>query len=211
MHGRDPETVPGHADCASQPLVDGSEQSGHGTVRGEGGLPLVRFDEVVELDEVDSVDTQTLKTLFQLSPCCVAGSLPGLGSEKELVAVVLEKIEKSPLTFAVRRRRINVVDAGVADGLERGIGPALAHRGKRRGSEDQAAALVAGGSERETADRGHEVPRRWRTVARSSGMPVPLSALTQVTSLRATPSFSVNSVRRFFDFDGLTLSALVAT
>ena len=38
-----------------------------------------------------------------------------------------------------------------------------------------------------------------------------LSALTQVTPLRATPRFSVNSVRRFFDFDGLTLSALVAT
>ncbi len=52
------------------------------------------------------------------------------------------------LRGAVRRRGVDVVDAGLVDESERGVGALLAHRAERGGAEDQSRRRVTGSSER---------------------------------------------------------------
>ena len=73
---------------------------------------LVGLDEVVQLDEVDLVDAEPLERALQLAPGAVAVALAGLRRQEELVAVVGEERRQAQLRLAVRRGRVDVVDAG---------------------------------------------------------------------------------------------------
>ena len=113
-----------------------------------GGFPIAIFDQVVELDEVDLIDTQPLQAPFEFGPSCTAGAFAGLGRQENLAAMVLQPWRQPQLRLAVARSRIEVVHARGAHEFDRGIGAALAHRAKRSRSEDDTRAVVTGAPER---------------------------------------------------------------
>ena len=70
MHPRDAEPVAGHADEAHEALVARLERRLERAALAQGGLPLDRVDQVVQLDQVDVVDSQPL----QRAPDPLAGA-----------------------------------------------------------------------------------------------------------------------------------------
>ncbi len=138
----------GHTDEADEPFVARRDQGGDDTVGREGGVPLVGLDEVVQLDEVDLIDPHPIERPLEFGPRCAPLSLTRLGGEEEPVAIRREERCQSKLRLAVRRRGVDVVDAGRIDELERGIGTRLAHRPECRGTEDDAGRLVTRPAER---------------------------------------------------------------
>ena len=88
MHAGDAQAVPGHPDVADEPLVAGPGQRLDGAAGPVGDLPLVRLDEVVQLDQIDMVDVHALQRPLQLGAGGVALPLAGLGGQEHRVPVV---------------------------------------------------------------------------------------------------------------------------
>src|SRR2546430_5960980 len=88
MLPRSGHAVTGDADEAHEA---GVARLGRGTQRAvsrERGLPLVLRDEVVELDEIDVVDAESLQRSTDLVLCLGVRALAGLRREEEVIAVV---------------------------------------------------------------------------------------------------------------------------
>lgn len=77
----------GHTNEPDQSFVAGLGQSLHCTVGTVGLLPVVLFDQVVELDEIDMVDAESFERQLQFGPSTTAGSIAGLGCKKDLAAM----------------------------------------------------------------------------------------------------------------------------
>ena len=104
-------------------------------------LPFVRLDQVVELDQVDRLDPQPPERPLQLGAGGIAAPLTGLGGEEELLPV--PGIQADPqLGVAVAGGHVDVVHPVGEEHLEQLVGPILAHRPQRCGTEDHAAADV---------------------------------------------------------------------
>ena len=104
MHPGDAVAVAGHADVAHEPLVAGRGQRLHRAAGREGDLPLVGLDEVVQLDEVDVVDLQSLERALELGAGGVAAPLAGLRGQEEARPVLGHPRPDAQLGVAVRRR-----------------------------------------------------------------------------------------------------------
>ncbi len=61
MHARDAHAVTGDADEPDETLVARLHERGHGAVRTVGDGPLVLLHEVVQLDQIDVVDSHPLQ------------------------------------------------------------------------------------------------------------------------------------------------------
>ncbi len=68
MHPGDADAVPRDTDVAGKALVPCREQRLERAARTGGDLPLVGFDEVVELDQVDMVDAHPLERPLEFGP-----------------------------------------------------------------------------------------------------------------------------------------------
>jgi hypothetical protein len=75
--------VPGDPDGAHEAIVAGPPQRLHRTAGCEGHLPLLRLDEVVELDQVDPVHAEARQRPLEAGPGALAGAVGGLGGEEE--------------------------------------------------------------------------------------------------------------------------------
>jgi hypothetical protein len=82
MHRRDTDAMTGHADEPAEPLVTCSGHRLHDPTHGERLVPLVGFDKIVQLDEVDAVDTHSLQGSLQLGARRSTGTLACLGCQK---------------------------------------------------------------------------------------------------------------------------------
>ena len=128
------------------------------------GLPLARIDEVVELEQVDVVDSESVERTADLLACTGTFTLAGLRREEELVSVLREEGRKPELGFAVRRGRVDVVDAVLEEQFERGVGLSLRDGSERCGAEDRARAVVPGAPERRSRDHALRLAPRHRIV-----------------------------------------------
>ena len=144
VHLGDAQTMAGDADVAHEPLVASAGERLDGAARAVGDVPLVGLDEVVQLDRVDVVNAHPLQRPLELGAGCVTTPFAGLGGEEHLVAVLAQPALQPILGCAVRRGRVDVVDAPAGDGVERGVGALLAHAAERGGAEDQASGGMSG-------------------------------------------------------------------
>ncbi len=144
MHARDGSTVAGDADEPNETLVARLE---HGLERAaftKRLLPFDDVDEVVQLDQVDPIDTHALERASNLRPCALVIASPGLRREKEAVAMLGEPGLQAILRLAVRGGDVDVVDALLQQQLEDGLRLGLRHAPADRGRpEDRSRALVA--------------------------------------------------------------------
>ena len=154
MHARDAQPVAGDADVPHEPFVLGSQQRFHCATRRVGDLPLILFDEIVELHEVDPVDTQPTERPFELGPRRIARAFAGLGGQEELTGVGRQPRRQTQLRIAVRRRGVDVVDAVAEQQRQHLVGLLLAHRAEGGGAEHDPTAEVTGGPESAAFDHG---------------------------------------------------------
>ncbi len=123
MHPGDGYAVPGDADEADEPFVARFDGCLERAALAQCGLPLGRIDEVVELEQVDVVDSEPVERAADLLACTGSLTLAGLRREEELVAVLRQEGRKAELGVAVRRGRIDVVDAVLEEQFERARRP----------------------------------------------------------------------------------------
>jgi hypothetical protein len=74
-------------------------------------VPLVGFDEVVQLDEVDVVDAHPGQRALEAGPRTVAVARVRLGGQEELAGMLREPRREPQLRVAVHRCGVDVVDA----------------------------------------------------------------------------------------------------
>jgi hypothetical protein len=106
----------------------------------------------VQLDQVDMVDPQPLERALEARPRRVPAAVAGLGGDEELAGVRRHPRRHPQLGIAVGGGHVQVVDARLDQHRQQAVGGLLAHRRERRATEDDAAALVARTSERDTVD-----------------------------------------------------------
>ena len=110
-------------------------------------LPLVFFDQIVELDEVDLVDAEASEASLETRPSRGAGPFIRFGGHEEPVAVASQPGGDAQLGVTVGGGGVDVVHAELEEGVENGVGPVLAHGPERRRAEQHPAAAMAGPSE----------------------------------------------------------------
>ena len=152
MHPRDRHAVTGDADEADEPLVARFDGCLQRATLAERGLPLVRIDEVVQLQEVDVVDPEAVERPADLVAGTGTITLARLRRQEELVAVLREQWREPKLGVAVRRSGVDVIDALLEEQLEGRVGFRLRDRAQGRGAEDRARAVVPGAPERRSRD-----------------------------------------------------------
>ena len=69
MHVGDAQPVPGHADVAAQAFGLCLRHRFDHAARTMGLLPLIGFDEIVQLDQVDVVNAQPFEGQLELGAC----------------------------------------------------------------------------------------------------------------------------------------------
>ncbi len=118
----DRPAVAGDADVAYQALIAGGNGRFQRPARAERGLPLVRVDQVVELDQVNVVNVQPLQRAVDLLPRCGRLALAGFGRQEERPPVALDPVAQAHLGLAIAGGRIHVVDAVGQGHVHCGIG-----------------------------------------------------------------------------------------
>ena len=104
MHAGDAQAVTGYPDEPDQSLVAGPRQRLDGAAGSMRRLPLVFFDQIVELDEVDPVDAEACEASLETGPSAGAGPFVRFGGHEEPVAV-REPARGRCATRSHRRRR----------------------------------------------------------------------------------------------------------
>ena len=101
MHLGDARAVAGDADEPHESLVARLRQRFDRAARAVCSVELVGLDEVVQLDEVDAVDTETFERPLELASCRRAVAFARLGGEEVLGAMVGEVRAQSNLGLAI--------------------------------------------------------------------------------------------------------------
>jgi hypothetical protein len=114
----------------------------------------------VQLDRVDVVDAEAVERAPDLLARGGVAALAGLRRDEELALVLPQPVRDAQLGVAVSGGGVDVVDAVLEQQLESAVGVALGPAGERRGAEDHAGGLVAGGSEGGALDHDPEVTPR---------------------------------------------------
>src|SRR4051794_6435716 len=149
MHLRHRQPVPGDAEEPDEAFVARFDRSFERTAVAQRDLPLVRVDEVVQLEEVDFLDAETLERATELVARRRVLTLARLRRKEEVVAVLREPRREAQLGIAVRRSGVDVVDTVLEQHVEveRRICFRLRKRAERGRTEDRARALVARSAE----------------------------------------------------------------
>ncbi len=147
MHLRDPCPVTGDADELHESLLAGLDERSDRTVWRVCDFPLLRLDEIVQLDEIDVIDAEPLQRQFQLGAGGVASARIGLRGEEELVTVICEERLQPQFRVAIRRRRVDVVDTRLQHDVQYFVCLLLAHSAERGGAEQHSGAEMTGTTE----------------------------------------------------------------
>ena len=152
MHGRDGEAVTGHPDEANQPFGPGFDGRFQRATLSERGLPLDDVHQVVELDEIDPVDSETLERSMDLvlGPRVVAFSR--LRCQEEGVRALLQPGCDAKLGIPVGRCRVDVVDSMLQHKLQRPLCLGMGCFAERCCTEERPGALVSGAPELRPGD-----------------------------------------------------------
>ncbi len=137
----------GHADVRHEPLVASREHRFERSARTDRDLPLVGLDEVVQLDQIDTVDTHPLQRPLQLRSSRGTRPLPRLGREEHLVAVLGQPRREPIFRCAVSGCGVDVVDPPLPHQRKGRVGSTLTHPTERCGAEDHSGGSVAGRAE----------------------------------------------------------------
>src|SRR5262249_58056545 len=89
--------------------------------------PVEQFDEVVGLQQVDVVDPEPIERVPDLFACPGVVALASLRGQEDLRAVLLQPRREPKLGVAVRRCRVDVVDAMAEHRRERHVGLPLGY------------------------------------------------------------------------------------
>jgi hypothetical protein len=144
MHRGNSRSVPGNADEAHEPLRPRLDQRFERASGSECGFPLLFIDEIVHLDQIDVVNAQSFERAMHTVARAAVGSIAGLGSEEEALAMLAHPRANSQLGLAVRRGRVDMIDAVLEQRLEHRVRLRLVHRAQRGGAEDDSRALMTG-------------------------------------------------------------------
>src|ERR1700737_4464225 len=109
MRRRDLRAVPGYADVSHQALLTCLDARVECTPRAEGGIPLDRVGEVMELNEIDPIHAQALERKMDLALRRVIRATSRLGGEEKAIAVRFQPGRKPQLSVAVPRGPIDVM------------------------------------------------------------------------------------------------------
>ena len=99
-------SMTGDADVAAQSLLARQEERCDCAVWGEGLLPFISFDQIVQLDQVYRVDTHPFEASFQFGAGSGTFALAGLGGQK-----IVPRVCWRAKGRAVARRRPTVLRA----------------------------------------------------------------------------------------------------
>ena len=147
----------GDADEADEPLVACLDRRLERAARPERRLPLALVDEVVQLEQVDTVGLEQLERAPDLLACGPVLALAGLGREEEVRAVLAHPRPDPELGVAVARSRVDVVDAVLEQELERAVRLVLRGLAERGCAEQRPRADVPGRAEGELLDHALEI------------------------------------------------------
>src|SRR5919106_4673446 len=142
MRCRSVHPMAGDADRAYEAFVSRLQRSLERTARARGATEVLDVANRVELDEVDVLDLQPLERTTDRVVRPRHGTVAGLGRQEDLTADPRHPDAESHLGLAVRRRGVEVVDAGVERLADRGVGDLLRDVADRRPAEDENAAQV---------------------------------------------------------------------
>ena len=171
---RDRDPVAGHADEPDEPLVARLERGFERAAGAQRRLPLVRLDQVVELDQVDVVDPQPLERPLELGSARVAACARRSWWRGRIVAVARHPRAEAKLGVAVARGGVDVVDAVRHVSSSVASASAVGHRTEAAAPKDHAGARGRSGR-REGAGswRHYPPPFRWRHSSFASQTVVP--------------------------------------
>jgi hypothetical protein len=113
---------------ANEPFLPRLDRRLKSSVLAERELPLDHVDQVVQLQQVDVVDAETLERASNLFARSLVVALFGLRRKEEPARVALEPRCDPQLRVAVRGGGVDVVDAVFEQDLERRIRFALRER-----------------------------------------------------------------------------------
>ena len=111
MHAGDTQAVTGDADVSNQSLVTRSDQGLYRAARSERRAPLVLFDQIVQLNQVDLIDAEAGETPLETGPGVGTGPITRLGRHEEPVRVAGQPGGDPQLGVAVGGRGVDVVHA----------------------------------------------------------------------------------------------------
>src|SRR5258708_13996525 len=138
----------GDADEARESGLACLDRGREGAVGTEGGLPIRRIDEVVQLDQVDMIGAEAAQRLADLIPSAPIGALPRLRGEKEPVPTGATEPRCDPeLGVAVAGRGVQVGESVPIDQGARAIGIALGRLRQGGAAENRPRAEVPGTAE----------------------------------------------------------------
>src|SRR5208282_36482 len=140
-------TVTGHSDESHQPLSPRLDDRLERATRAQRGAPFSFIDEVMQLDQVDMIDTQPLERSMKTRAGAIVGAIAGLGGEEEVLAMLPHPGADSQLRLAVCGGRVDMVDAIFEQRLEDAIRAILLHSAQRGGAEDYPRAWMSSASE----------------------------------------------------------------
>ena len=152
VHRGDAHAVAGDADVPGQPFVTGPHERLDGTCRAVRGLPLILLDEIVQLDQIDVIDTHPFERPLEARPGAVGGPIARLRGEKDVVAMRRQPRRQAILGNAVVGRRVPVVDAELEQHVEQRVGFLLRGVEQAGAAEDHPAALMPRPPELRTID-----------------------------------------------------------
>jgi hypothetical protein len=160
VHARNGAAVAGDADEPNEAFVTRLDSRLQRAALAQRLLPLDHVDQVVQLDQVDAVDTHALERAPDLRPRAVVVAAARLRREEEAVAVLCEPRLQAILRLAVRGGNVDVVDAVLEQELEHAVGLGLRHApADRGGAEDRPRALVSGAAEQGRRDHLLSLPQ----------------------------------------------------
>jgi len=130
-----------------EPFVARCHERLDGSPRSMRELPLVLFDEVVELDEVDMVDPKPIERALEARPRGAAEPVLGFGGKEEPAPVLRHPGGEPELGVTVGRSYVDVVDAELKEEGKELVGAFLPHPTERGGSKNDPAARMCGPAE----------------------------------------------------------------
>src|SRR5579862_3742708 len=143
MHRGDLRAVTGDADKPHQPLRSRFDQRLERAACSQSRRPFILGDQVVHLDQIDLIDAQPLERSMETVASALIAAVAGFGREKKSLAMLAHPRTDPQFRFAVRRRRIDMIDAVFEQHLEHAVSLVLLHPAERGGAEKNSCALMS--------------------------------------------------------------------
>src|SRR5580704_1930177 len=153
MHRGNLRAMTGNADKPHEPLRSRFDQSLKRATGSQSGRPFILGDQVVHLDQIYLIDAQALQRTMKTVASALIRAIAGFSGEKKSLAMLVHPRTDSQFRFAVRRRRIDMIDAIFEQHLEHAVRLVLLHPTESGGSENNASTLMPGFSKRTRLDQ----------------------------------------------------------